>query len=79
MMHPWNRPLFDSLGRRAERLPHALLIHGARGTGKLALAEHIAITAASQPTQPLDSSGEQLTRAQEPPSAARVRKTFSGP
>ncbi|HEX2199375.1 MAG TPA: DNA polymerase III subunit delta' [Burkholderiales bacterium] len=41
-MHPWNEPLFESLRRRAERLPHALLIHGARGTGKLALAEHIA-------------------------------------
>jgi DNA polymerase-3 subunit delta' len=41
-MHSWNRPLFESLRRRTERLPHALLIHGARGTGKLALAEHIA-------------------------------------
>ena len=41
-MHPWNRPLFDSLRRRTGRLPHALLVHGARGTGKLALAEHIA-------------------------------------
>jgi DNA polymerase-3 subunit delta' len=41
-MHPWNQPLFESLRRRTERLPHALLIHGARGTGKLALAEHVA-------------------------------------
>ncbi len=41
-MHPWNQPLFESLRRRTGRLPHALLIHGARGTGKLALAEHIA-------------------------------------
>lgn len=41
-MHPWNEPLFESLRRRTGRLPHALLIHGARGTGKLALAEHIA-------------------------------------
>jgi DNA polymerase III subunit delta' len=41
-MHPWNEPLFESLRRRTGRLPHALLIHGARGTGKLALAERIA-------------------------------------
>jgi DNA polymerase-3 subunit delta' len=41
-MHPWNEPLFESLRRRTERLPHALLIHGARGIGKLALAEHAA-------------------------------------
>ena len=42
MMHPWNDALFESLRRRAGRLPHALLIHGARGTGKLALAERFA-------------------------------------
>jgi DNA polymerase-3 subunit delta' len=41
-MHPWNQPLFESLKRRTERFPHALLIHGARGTGKLALAEQVA-------------------------------------
>jgi DNA polymerase III subunit delta' len=40
-MHPWNAPIFESLRRATERLPHALLIHGARGTGKLALAECI--------------------------------------
>ena len=41
-MHPWNEPLFESLKARAERFPHALLIHGARGAGKLALAERVA-------------------------------------
>src|SRR5262245_6788506 len=41
-MHPWNEPLFESLKARAERFPHALLIHGARGNGKLALAERVA-------------------------------------
>ena len=42
LIHPWNAPLFESLKARAERFPHALLIHGARGTGKLALAERAA-------------------------------------
>ena len=41
-MHPWNQPAFDAFKRSLERLPHALLIHGMRGLGKLALAERIA-------------------------------------
>ena len=41
-MAPWNQPIFDALMRNAARLPHALLIHGARGVGKLALAEQLA-------------------------------------
>ena len=41
-MHPWNEPLLESVRKRLSRLPHALLIHGARGVGKLALAERIA-------------------------------------
>ncbi len=41
-MHSWNQPLLDSLRGRLARLPHALLIHGMRGVGKLALAERIA-------------------------------------
>ncbi len=41
-MLPWNAPLFESFRRRLARLPHALLIHGMRGVGKLALAERIA-------------------------------------
>jgi DNA polymerase-3 subunit delta' len=40
-MHPWNQPILDAL-RTRERLPHALLLHGPRGVGKLALAERIA-------------------------------------
>ena len=41
-MHPWNEPLLESVRKRLSRLPHALLIHGARGVGKLALAERVA-------------------------------------
>jgi DNA polymerase-3 subunit delta' len=40
-MHPWNEPVFVSIAARAARLPHALLIHGMRGIGKLALAERV--------------------------------------
>ncbi len=40
-MHPWNQPIFDAVKRSLDRLPHALLIHGARGLGKLELAERL--------------------------------------
>ncbi len=41
-MHPWNAPILESVRKRLARLPHALLIHGVRGVGKLQLAEKIA-------------------------------------
>jgi DNA polymerase-3 subunit delta' len=41
-MHPWNEPILQSLASRSARLPHALLIHGVQGVGKLALAERVA-------------------------------------
>ena len=41
-MHPWNQPILDSLRGRLDRLPHAILLHGPRGVGKLALAETMA-------------------------------------
>ena len=41
-MHPWNEPILESLKKARERLPHALLIHGPRGVGKLELAERVA-------------------------------------
>ena len=43
-MHAWNQPILDSLAARSARLPHALLVHGPRGVGKLALAERISQT-----------------------------------
>jgi DNA polymerase-3 subunit delta' len=41
-MHPWNEPLLEQFKARLERLPHALLVHGVPGVGKLALAERMA-------------------------------------
>lgn len=41
-MHPWNEPLLTQFRSRLDRLPHALLIHGAPGVGKLELAERMA-------------------------------------
>ena len=40
-MHPWNEPILEQFKARLERLPHALLVHGAPGLGKLALAERM--------------------------------------
>src|SRR5688572_199097 len=42
LMHAWNAPVLLSIARRLERLPHALLLHGPQGIGKLALAERVA-------------------------------------
>jgi DNA polymerase-3 subunit delta' len=41
-MHPWNQPILDAFAARLQRLPHAMLIYGPRGVGKLALAERAA-------------------------------------
>jgi DNA polymerase-3 subunit delta' len=41
-MHPWNQPVLDAVAARMQRLPHAILVYGPRGVGKLALAERAA-------------------------------------
>jgi DNA polymerase-3 subunit delta' len=42
MIYPWHSTDFDVLLARAERLPHALLLRGREGIGKLAFAEALA-------------------------------------
>ena len=42
MIFPWTVETWKELQRRVETLPHALLVHGPAGIGKLALAEHFA-------------------------------------
>lgn len=57
-MHPWNEPLLDFVRQRQARLPHALLLHGPRGVGKLALAERMAqllLCEAASGTRPCDA------------------------
>lgn len=42
MIFPWQDSLWNQLRERQARQPHALLVHGPAGIGKLALAEHYA-------------------------------------
>lgn len=41
-MFDWNDKIWKSLRSQVDRLPHAVLIQGPAGVGKLALAEHLA-------------------------------------
>jgi DNA polymerase-3 subunit delta' len=42
MIFPWQMRLWEQLRARQARQPHALLVHGPAGIGKLGLAEHYA-------------------------------------
>lgn len=42
MIYPWQKEVADRVRALLEKVPHAILVHGPRGTGKLALAEHFA-------------------------------------
>lgn len=56
MLYSWHQGLWGSLRNRfSEGLPHALLIHGPEGVGKLAFAEHLA--------QSMLCEGEDLAQA----------------
>jgi DNA polymerase-3 subunit delta' len=41
-LHPWNRARFRALTADPARMPHAILLHGAKGVGKLDLALELA-------------------------------------
>ena len=52
MIHPWNLGLFRQLGADPEHMPHAVLLHGPAGVGKLDLAVEFARwTLCQQPGQ----------------------------
>ena len=52
MAYPWHSQAFESLLARADRLPHALLLRGREGIGKLAFAEALARALLCENRQP---------------------------
>jgi DNA polymerase-3 subunit delta' len=51
-IYPWQQRDWQQLQQMRERLPHAILFHGAEGTGKVAFAEHVAASLLCE--QPVD-------------------------
>lgn len=45
---PWHQAALESLLAARERLPHALLVHGASGIGKVEFARALAAAAISR-------------------------------
>src|SRR5512134_3074361 len=54
MVYPWHSAVFNALLARAGRLPHALLLRGREGIGKLAFAEALARALLCENRQPMD-------------------------
>jgi DNA polymerase-3 subunit delta' len=54
MVYPWHSAAFDALLARAGRLPHALLLRGREGIGKLAFAEALARALLCENRQPME-------------------------
>lgn len=51
MIYPWQTRPWDVLSSKREHMPHALLLHGPRGIGKLVLAERFAQSILCEPAR----------------------------
>lgn len=51
-IYPWHKGVWEGLAGRLERLPHAILVHGPQGVGKLALAERLAQSLLCESAEP---------------------------
>jgi DNA polymerase-3 subunit delta' len=56
MFYPWHSQAFSALLARSDRLPHALLLRGREGIGKLAFAEALARALLCEKRRPADGA-----------------------